>query len=30
VLRYLFTLPNMVRRRRGEKLEWEGESSAKS
>ncbi len=23
VLRYLFTLPNAVRKRRGEKLEWE-------
>lgn len=23
VLRYLFTLPNMVKRRRGEKLDWE-------
>jgi Domain of unknown function (DUF4145) len=23
VLRYLFTLPNMIKKRRGEKLEWE-------
>lgn len=30
VLRYLFTLPNMIKRRRGEKLDWEEMSTPKA
>lgn len=28
VLRYLFTLPNMVKKRRGEKLDWESDAQS--
>jgi hypothetical protein len=30
VLRYLFTLPNAVKKRRGEKLPWEEDKTAKA